>query len=280
MNKLWVQYQGGLGNQLFSWAAGYAMARKLNCELVLVPKARNQPEFDLWRFYCAFSRRHRPFDQRVFRVSALFGRGPHEGVKVEKARGFDPEVAAVSPGDFIGGYLQSPKYFQDYAHEIITSLQTLRVKSAALAGYHSRFSGMEWIAVHVRLGDYLNFPETYLIPSATYYSRAIRQVKAEIPNARIVLFSNDVDGARKLVPDSDEIIGPSDLKSAAETMHLMSTATSIVGANSTLSWWSAYIGSGVSGRHVFPSRWFSNPRLSAAELLLPEFETLDPETGL
>ena len=279
MGKLWVQYRGGLGNQLFSWASGFALAKTIGCEVVLVRKSASQPKFELGEFSAGVAHRWRDFTPLEHRLLSPIGLAPRDRPIRERNAGFDPLFGSVRPGQYVAGYLQSPRYFGSYAGEIRKFLRGLRAESPALKEYRRRLGRIDWVAVHVRLGDYLRFPETYVIPSSAYYSRALEHVKAEVPHAKIVLFSDDLVAARKLVPQADETIGSEDIHSSAETMTLMSEAHSLVGANSTLSWWAAFAGSGLPGRNVFPSRWFSDSALSAKEFLLPEFIVIDPSTG-
>lgn len=279
MGKLWVQYRGGLGNQLFSWASGFAVAKKIGCEVVLVRKSASQPKFELREFSAGVAHRWRDFTPLEHRLLSPVGMAPRERPIRERDAGFDPIFESLRPGQYVAGYLQSPRYFVDFASEVKKFLRGLRAESPALKEYRKRLGQTDWIAVHVRLGDYLRYPETYVIPSPAYYSRALQHAMAEVPHARIVLFSDDVAAARKLVPQADETVGAVDLHSSVETMTLMSEAHSLIGANSTLSWWAAFAGPGLLGRNVFPSRWFSDPALSADELLLPEFIVLDPSTG-
>ena len=67
------------------------------------------------------------------------------------------------------------------------------------------------------------------------------------------------------------IIGPEDTHSQCENLVLMANATSFIGANSSYSWWAAYLNRGLQSRPIFPRQWYMNPDLSNTDMLLPDW---------
>ena len=110
------------------------------------------------------------------------------------------------------------------------------------------------IAIHVRRGDYLNFPEIYDVLSPNYYSEGVKTLLHSLGNSKIWLFSDDLDGAHEWLkghlPNIRKIETPNSIR-PGEVLRLMSLASGIVAAHSTFSWWGAWLGVPNVGRLVF-----------------------------
>lgn len=132
-------------------------------------------------------------------------------------------------------YLQDPKYFDKYRAEI-----------RHLFGQGKKDNR---IALHIRRGDYVNNPFYVNLIDDGYYGRAMHL----FPGERFFVFSDDIEWCKKAFADL-----PCDFsegKSAEEDLKSMSGCKGIIMANSSLSWWGAYLG---NGKVVYPKKWFSD----------------------
>jgi hypothetical protein len=114
------------------------------------------------------------------------------------------------------------------------------------------------ILVHVRLGDYLSI-DTFGIPSQEYYRQAITYILANSTLNNIWLFSNEPDKAIAMLPESFRVqirVVPDSGLTPAETLELMRHCHSYVIANSTFSWWGAYLSYNLESIKVGPTPWF------------------------
>jgi hypothetical protein len=118
------------------------------------------------------------------------------------------------------------------------------------------------VAVHVRRTDYLNLSHIYDVVDKTYYLKAINTIRESNQEVALHLFSDDPDGAIRWLGESikfDKIISQPTKVPIGEVFRLMSTCDSIIAANSTFSWWAAYIGKlNKNVENIFLPKKFSN----------------------
>ncbi len=129
-------------------------------------------------------------------------------------------------------YLQDPKYFEDFAGEI---------KSL----YGQGVEPIDMVSIHVRRGDYIKNPFYVDLSETTYYEDAI----AKFPkDTKFLVFSDDREFATKLFPEYQVYEG----KDEIDDFNAMAGCQGHIIANSSFSWWSAYI----SGKKtIAPLRW-------------------------
>ena len=116
------------------------------------------------------------------------------------------------------------------------------------------------VAIHVRRTDYLNLPEIYNVLTTNYYRSAINYFNEKYTGVKFWLFSDDIEGAQVFLNDIvhfDRIVNSPTNVPLGENMQLMSNFKGIIIANSTFSWWAAYLGhmSGKTLDVVLPSRF-------------------------
>jgi Glycosyl transferase family 11 len=98
------------------------------------------------------------------------------------------------------------------------------------------------VAIHVRMGDYLNFSTLYDVLDRSYYLTSIEILKEKLGEFRVTLFSDDPEKAILFLGPEIQIDRIQAKASAPETLELLSNFTGIVAANSTFSWWAGYLG--------------------------------------
>jgi hypothetical protein len=267
-----IEPLGGLGNQLFVYAFGLSLAKQLQTEI----------HADLWRFHNypwhryeldsiateisrTYSSKGREQVGRFIRVipaaMARLGRyhsGPLNRLVTETRFTYDPRLRNVEKNTRLSGYFQSWRYFDDIADEIRNQILTVVSPSKWFYDTAQLLSGLgEWIAVHVRLGNYTKVPGMGVV-SEEYYKRAIQFIESMCGKLPIVVFSDDPEVARTYgcFPSDRSIFvsTPSNTR-AVEPLVLMSRAGAIVAANSTFSWWSAFIGESRNRPVVVPRPW-------------------------
>lgn len=271
-----LEYRGGLGNQLFGWATSLALSHNFRRPVYLIPKHRSQPPLRISELGCRFrtlprfvtggSLRHSRIKPPIFQQTT------------------DANLQSLSIGEgfsvtLVTGYNQQPTFFETVKTEIRSQADPTSVLITEWHRIQQQASGAPIAIVHVRLGDYLNFPETYLIPSKSYYDRAREIVEQMVPGALTVVITNDVPRAKNLVKPADIFLGPEECDDAIAILAMFSRADALIGSNSTLAWWGAYLARDNQTVQIFPSRWFASPALSSGHLWRPAFTTIDPATG-
>lgn len=167
--------------------------------------------------------------------------------KVKQPEGnelYDNEIWNIDDRTLLIGEFQSEKYFKDF-REMIVSLfapsEAIR-SQISIAGQTLPYKKSDFVSVHVRLGDYLIQLDPYskvktgwALP-AEYYFRALEKFPADMP---IALFSDDLANARKLLPRPPAWESPS--LSPGFDLFMMSSFKNQIIANSSFSWWSAWL---------------------------------------
>lgn len=275
--------RGGLGNQLFIWAAGYSLSRRLNLPLVVTtedidrlnkPGHERQFELGFFGIDCVplaphrysrgarfVNRLLRPEDKRVFRESGLR---------------FDSRFNKLCTSTSLEGYFQSPRYFEHYQSEI-KSLLLREAKPSQEAQKVLDGLPQTWTGVHVRGSDYLNAQDYYALPSSDYYQSAIALTRTMVDTDQVIVFTDDPNRAREVVPNARLILSHHEISSPGDVIWLLSHSSALVGANSSLSWWAAFLRANFSKPAVFPRPWYRDDSPSMHDLLFPDWITLGAE---
>ena len=280
-SQIGVYLRGGLGNQLFGWAAAYAVSRRTQLPLALIADSisKKRGAADVRAFELDYFGLLPAANTSYLGNTSHFAKIPFtKRIRVisETSYEFDRRVVEVREPVVLEGYFQNPNYFEEYQGEISNFLER-NARRSHLVGEFSALFGDNWVAVHVRRGDYERFADIYTLPSEDYYSRALSLVRAETGPQRVVVFSDDIDSARLLVPGAAHYIGQLDLPRVGDALMLMASASNLIGANSTLSWWAAFLAPSSGGRKIFPRPWFRGESLSAEGLLLDSWTLLDAD---
>ncbi len=258
--KLILHIFGGIGNQLFIYAAARRLALANHAELVLdnvsgfVRDHEYQRHYQLDHFNIpcrkataaerlepfsrlrrAFKRRWNkrlPFDQRSYLVQ--------EGID------YDPRLLHFTPQDTVHleGYWQSEDYFKDVEATIRQDLQIKPPTDADNLGMAVRIRNCVAVAVHVRFFDE---PRTAGINNAPsdYYTRAVTEMEKRVSNAHYFIFSDRPEAARARIPLPDARVtlvahNQGDAMAYAD-LWLMTQCQHFIIANSTFSWWGAWL---------------------------------------
>ena len=277
-SKVTVMLSGGLGNQLFMYYAGAAVAARQGCALEIETTWTRYAYTDhgLWitNFHLPGEWRRRRVHEALLGLPGSVGgisrallkqlhakRKPTE-VYVSKSLGWDPGVFSVKPGYELSGYFQSWKY----VHEATSRgwpLPRLLSPSEDFKTLVTRALHERPTVVHVRRGDYSSL-EHFGLLDRSYYARALRVLSDSGNLGPVWVFSDDPILARQVVDGEIINLNP------AEDLALMAYGRSHVLANSTFGWWGAWLG-GSSGPVIVPHPWFRHG---------PEIPDLFPPTWL
>jgi hypothetical protein len=282
-----VRISGGLGNQMFQYAAARALALRCGAGLCLDT-----------RFFDAG--RHRSYALAGLplaahrRLAALTGPAPRLRMALQRQWElisgrrtplweephfhYSAELERQQAPVYLRGHFQSWRYFEPCASEIRAELMPAAPgdpESQRLASEGGRSA-----ALHVRRGDYLSAKniKIYAQPGVTYYQAALAQLPAGTP---VWVFSDDIAWCRAnlQVPPSVPPLHFVDTdgaspRSALADLWLMAQAQHHIIANSSLSWWAAWLADGRGGQKFAPRQWFVDARVSTADLLPAHWQRL------
>ncbi|RMF48323.1 MAG: alpha-1,2-fucosyltransferase [Deltaproteobacteria bacterium] len=296
---IFVRLMGGLGNQMFQYAAGRRMSLARQTELVLDDRALLDPAAgDTPRKYelGAFGVKARLVTEDERAQLALFETGPLGRIRgrlfslvagrariervVQEHGGLTAsEFLEIPDHSLLSGYWQSETYFADIGAVLAGDFSLRQPLSAEGKELHRQIQDSEAVALHVRRGDYVTNPRARachgLLPPA-YYRRAIARIAEYQPNARVFVFSDDPHWCRNELDLSLPAVHvPARDVSPAEDLWLMSRCRHAVLANSSFSWWGAWLQRNPDGLVIAPSRWFADARRDASRLYCPNWTLMD-----
>jgi hypothetical protein len=217
---------GRLGNQLFQIAAAIGLAKTNN----------DSAKFYKWEYSKYFKF---PLDQSLNRS---------EITNTIHERGFNYSPLNYIRNSDLIGYFQSEKYFKNCKEDI----RHYFTFSDSLFNNTGSFENS--CSIHVRRGDYVNLQDYHPFPGMDYYRNAIDYMKNNGTDI-FYLFSDDIEWCKEQFSYMDEIIyveGNIDIKDLA----LMSICKNNIIANSSFSWWGAWLNKNDDKIVIAPSTWF------------------------
>jgi hypothetical protein len=273
-NTVEIYLTGGLGNQLFGWAAGYALAKRLNVDLVLNTSNLWHRGYQLDSFgdinFQISKKRHsyyeysKPFEHRL--ISTIYKKTDF----FQRGFGFDSRFSRISKPVGIHGFFQSHLYFQQEISSIRGILEKLRNPSQSYLDLSNLLSDINFTAIHVRRGDYVGKENHHGLLEDDYYRRAMGLVESGSSSEMLVVFTDDENASKKLIPDADLYVTNEILESPAENLLIMSSAKKILGANSSFSLWAGFLAAEDAVR-IFPKPWFSREIPGEQNLMPSEY---------
>ena len=266
MKEIVVALEGGLGNQMFQYAAGRALSLRAGTTLALDLRPllrQGQRAYGLGAFSLSevslITEGEPPARPGKIRrwLRRLTG-----GEQTFREAGFvyDEGIRAVNPPARLEGYFQSERYFEDVAEVIRADFTPPADERGRLDALASRLlpSGPK-VALHVRRGDYTN-PATMAVHGLMgpdYYGRARRLLAERTGPSAVCVFTDDPAWVRaNLGLPADSVFVSEHTRSAVEDLILMSRCSHHITANSSFSWWGAWLNPKPDKVVVTPSRWF------------------------
>ena len=273
----------GLGNQLFQYAAGRSLARQLDTQLILDTSDYSPSSFRQYKL------NHFGISQPIlgplagFAIRKLRRRwlspirllaqncGVIRLVK-DKERGFDETLPGQGKNLHLDGYWQSERYFADLRGTLLAEL-TLPAPTQPEAGrMWARMNEEISVCVHIRRGDYVSTidGQTHRATCGLdYYAAAMAYLEERVAGAKYYLFSDDpVWVQANFTPAADRVIVSSPLTgSDIEDFSLMMNCRHFIIANSTFSWWAAWLGKQPDKIVIAPRHWYRSQRNTDKDLV-------------
>lgn len=263
-----VQLNGGLGNQMFQ----YALGRRLNIDRKVPIKldtscfnSQNSRSFELnklnikiatltkskatlinstyFRQLLSINQNHFPYYKRHF-------------VDERPQRGYDENILHVPANCFLSGYWQSEKYFEpikeQIKNEFLPKKSILDIDLSLADQIQSRNHS---VSVHVRRGDYINSSHHYEL-QVDYYYKAVQIIKNSYPDSYFYFFSDDIEWVKKNIFLSENAKYIDNSSDIVNDLFLMCQCHHHINANSSFSWWGAWLGEKENSTIIVPNHWF------------------------
>ena len=260
-----IKLQGGLGNQMFQYAYG----RKL----ILHDKKKVIFDISFFKGNKNLIDTNRPFLLDKFNIddSVQFEDRPDDTItKVVKK--------ILSKLTCIYDFYQSETYFKDIESDIRKEF-TLKVPlgHAAQAHLNEISSTTNSTSLHVRRGDYVSDEKTNVHHGAcdlTYYAKAIEYIKEEVESPTFYIFSDDIEWVKEnLKLENGVYVSNPEIRDYEELI-LMSKCSHNIIANSSFSWWGAWLNSNQKKIVIAPKQWTTRKSSDDLKILPKEWVQL------
>ena len=280
---------GGLGNQMFQYAAGLrlACARETKLKLDLSPLeeagCKTPRTYALGVFQIraevadaadrrAFSTERSFLGRLAQRFGGAAGRDRSSDAAIERHFHFDDEVASLPDGSWLRGYWQSQRYFDDADADVRRDFAFAQPPAGHNAALLREIQGKNSVSVHVRRGDYVEDPTTnatHGVCDLDYYRRAIALLTEKTSEPEFFLFSDDPEWTRANLGFAQPatVVDHNGPDAGHEDLRLMSQCSHHIIANSSFSWWGAWLGTGSDRIVVAPKQWFRDDTRDTRDLI-------------
>lgn len=261
-----VKLSGGLGNQMFQYAAGRRLALRHRTRLVVdTSHYKNYKDrgFELDCFKLAGDvlvdalpdQPLKPTVQNGFEDDDFVGLvGPGDG----KVGRFEPRILSAPDNTRLIGLWQSEEYFKDYSGQIRQDFSFKKPATGQNAKLLTEIADHNAVSIHVRRGDYASYPHSVTLGplGADYYQKALKIIKSKVKRPVFYVFSDDPVWCKHNLDLGHNFVVVDHNSKGCDDMRLMSACKHHIIANSSFSWWGAWLNPDPGKIVVAPEPWF------------------------
>lgn len=281
----WIQ--GGLGNQMFIYAFAQNYPSILyditiydeNC-----PRAFDLANYNIDRNFASdeqikICKHEIRFKNRLFskRLRKLFHLNKYildfSNIKTEKVCSlYQKDLLNIKGKAYFDGYFQTYKYFEQYREKLLHDFTLLVPLDDANKAMLENIRKENAVAVHIRRGDYTTPKCPLELLDLDYYTRAFEIIKNKVKNPHFFIFSNDVEWVTKNIKTgcTQTIVDINDEAHGYFDLELMRNCKHDIIANSSFSWWGAWLNENPDKVVVAPQKWFKPKRDESSADMIPE----------
>jgi hypothetical protein len=246
-----INFMGGLGNQLFQVSATYSLAKSNNDDCV----------FDFNKCYTPLQGNQIiKYRNTIFKNFTHFDSFIAENHYQETSYYYNQ--IQYKPNLLLNGYFQSEKYFEKHKESLIDMFYFDDYKDKALS-FLSNIKGTK-TSLHIRRGDYIPYQSVMYLLDEEYYTPATNYFK----DTTFIIFSDDLNLAKQKFNKPNMVVF--DSNDEVLNMTCMSLCDNNIIANSTFSWWGAYLNKNKNKTVIAPKKWYSAPELKENKDKIPE----------
>ena len=276
---------GGLGNQLFQYALARYLADAHNTELKIDTSAFEEyklHKYSLWAFNIIenFASKQEIMKMTKYNPGILQKtiakivrkKRPFSGYIEEKVFNFDPAILKAPADVLLFGYWQSEKYFKNISDILMKEFMVKfpqQDKDKEIASY---ILSCNAVSLHIRRTDYVSNIKTnnnHGVCDLSYYNKCIEKIHLLVDNPHFFVFSDDCAWAHDNLKQFEPITivehnGPD---KNYEDLRLMSQCKHHIIANSSFSWWGAWLNPNSDKFVIAPQKWFNNRKINTSDLI-------------
>jgi hypothetical protein len=270
---------GGLGNQMFQYAFGRSLSLELKTELRLdlscfkdyklhngfvLGKAFNLPIVvaNVEDMKSVLKWQNSRIVRSLLRMNCLSALR-NESYILEKSFTFHPYIFNQNSNYYLHGYWQSEKYFVKYAEQIKTDFTFQEFSDSINRSIKNHINNSMSISIHVRRGDYIsdfNANKIHGVVPVNFYISAMEYISSRVDSPEFFIFSDDIDWVKREFKNLNYkfhyILNNQEQRSFFD-MALMSYCKHNIIANSSFSWWGAWLNNNSTKMVICPKGWFA-----------------------
>lgn len=269
-----VKLIGGLGNQMFQYALGRHLSIKNNCDLYM-----DINEFETYKLH-KYSLQHFQIKENFLKLEdvpkkSFFDRFNFlkTGVIQERNFNFSKNILDIKAPSYLEGFWQSELYFNEIRETLIKDFEVEKPLTGKNLKVFEEIKGVDSISLHVRRGDYVSNQQTNSFHgtcSLNYYKRSLDYIIEKKPgDLKIFAFSDDPQWIKENLKTEIPIrfVDHNDADANFEDLRLMSLCKNNIIANSSFSWWGAWLNQNSEKIVIAPQRWFNNDKVDTSDVV-------------
>lgn len=286
-----VKLMGGLGNQMFQHAAGRSLAKKNDSKLFMdlswfkmaanvdTPRTYELGCYQLpEKFikpnkYTLIEKYEPSLKSRVYRLTKGLAQ-PYVMHYLEKGHQFNKDFFDQGSNTYLEGFWQSEKYFKDIRNELLEDFSYKKEPSEKNKQYISDINASNSIALHIRRGDYAANKSTkafHGLVGLEYYNEAVSRLSKQIEDPTFFIFSDEPEWCQKNLKLNYPSVYVNHNKDGAEDMRLMRHCKNNIIANSSFSWWGAWLNNNPDKIVIAPKQWFADGSINTSDVIPREW---------
>ena len=250
-----IRLMGGLGNQMFQYAFGLAMGGNVRYDTSWFDKTHQNPnvaqreyELDFWNI-----------NPQLTNKTKIWGIIKRKRIIENPYNIYNPELLKIKNG-VVEGYFQVAAYYEPIRERLLHDFvprQRLNTKNREVLDLMHRTNS---ISLHVRRGDYVKLQNIYGVCDLDYYKHAIAVIANNTSNPYFFMFSDDIEWTtNNLAVDFPHmVVDINHGHDSAWDMWLMANCKHNIIANSSFSWWGAWLNQNPGKIVISPAQWFAN----------------------
>ena len=270
-----VKLMGGLGNQMFQYAIGRSLAQDLGEKLFLDVSFYDMIHVNATARH--YELHHLNIQGKLFTpgfiskywkyfLNFIIKRCPtnYHNYVIEKNLSYSPIIIGDKKNPYLDGYWQCEKYFKHNEDLIRRDFQVVAPQSCVNKRWSDIILKSSSVCLHVRRGDYVTDSganQIYGTRSTDYYDKAIAHISNYVDKPVFFVFSDDLEWTKTnlSIPYEVHYMDQNGPDEDYEDLRLMTQCKYYIIANSTFSWWGAWLGNYVDKIVVCPKNWFNDP---------------------
>ncbi|MGZ6540009.1 MAG: alpha-1,2-fucosyltransferase, partial [Bacteroidia bacterium] len=281
---------GGLGNQMFQYAFGKSLALKHNVNLKLDISALNdksiKEEYTIRNFALGNFNVHADLASaqeikqfvknkagKLIDLASLYFPFKAENFYLrEPSFSFFKKAFNAPANSYVDGYWQTEEYFSSIRKELLKELSPIKSLSPESILIADKMRKGESVSIHVRRGDYISIPQNNVLfetCSESYYYEAIKMIRNKFPDSFFYIFSDEPEWFKNniRIDFPVEFVTHNIRENSYEDLVLMSLCKHNIIANSSFSWWGAWLNENPDKIVIAPKHWFKDKSKNTKNLI-------------